>query len=67
MAKIDRYVWTCISDSQSCANCKVKDGQEWKRKKDIPTMPPLKNCTNPEGCRCQIVPVYDDEGVAILE
>ena len=66
-AKIGSYVWTCIGDPQSCPNCRAHDGKEWRRKKDISPSPPLKSCTSPQGCRCAIVPVYDDEGAVYLE
>jgi hypothetical protein len=67
MARIERYEWICLNDSQSCQACKDKNGQSWRRKKQIPVRPPLPACTSPEGCRCGITPVYDDEGVVHLE
>jgi hypothetical protein len=67
MAGVQCYVWTCVQDSESCANCRAHEGKEWKRKKDISPTPPLTSCTSPQGCRCAIVPIYDDEGVVYLE
>jgi hypothetical protein len=66
MARITAYIWNCINDSQSCQECKDKNGQEWKRKKLAPSAP-LTTCKSPEGCRCALVPIYDDEGVVFLE
>jgi len=66
MPRIDRYVWGCCMDKYTCLACREMNGKEWKTKKHAAPTPHPK-CTNPEGCRCQIIPVYDDEGVAILE
>jgi len=66
MPRIDRYVWSSCMDKNTCFACREMDGEEWKRKKDA-ARTPHPGCTNPEGCRCQVVPVYDDEGVVILE
>ena len=64
--RIESYVWCCVNDAQSCQECKVKNGQEWKRKKLAPAAP-LLACKSPEGCRCALIPIYDDEGVVYLE
>jgi hypothetical protein len=66
MARISGYVWSCCQDKQSCEECKAKNGLEWKSKKAITIKPPLRLCTSQEGCRCEIIPVYDDEGVVTL-
>lgn len=61
MARINCYVWTSCMDKDTCSACQGMDGKEWKRKKDIaPT--PHPGCTSLEGCRCQIVAVFEDEG-----
>jgi len=64
--KIEAYVWSVIGDESTCPACKKKDGQEWKRKRDA-DKPPHPECTSAEGCRCELMPVYDDEGVVTLE
>jgi hypothetical protein len=66
-ARIRSYTWICVNDSQSCQACKDRHGEEWRRKNQIPVHPPLAGCTSSEGCRCAIMPVYDDEGVVMLE
>lgn len=67
MPKIELYVWICLNDDQSCPRCKSKDGTEWTSKKAIKFKPPLASCSSLEGCRCEIVPVYEGEGTVTLE
>lgn len=66
MARIDHYVWSAVNDGDTCAECRKNDGLEKKRKKDFSPQPPHPKCTGKEGCRCDLVGVYDDEGVVTL-
>lgn len=65
-ARINRWIWTSCGDDETCATCRQLDGKEWGREKDV-LWPPATDCRNPEGCRCQIVGVYDDEGKVISQ
>lgn len=56
MARIERYVWIRLKDSESCQARKNEDGHEWRRKKQIPVRPPLPACRSSEGCRCTVIP-----------
>ena len=59
--KIECYIWRCHLDSQTCSACRMRQGTEWDRKKDIDLTAPLSSCENADGCRCQITPLYSDE------
>lgn len=59
--KIVCYIWRCRLDLKTCSICREKQGIEWDRKKEIDITPPLSTCENPEGCRCKITPIYNDD------
>jgi hypothetical protein len=66
------YIFRCFCDEQSCEACKEMNGTAWhvpRESCDPPLVAPLevgdvhlKSCTSPEGCRCELIAVYKDEG-----
>ncbi len=59
MKEILSYVWSSRGDSKVCKNCWDRDGIESETKPQRSERPPLKTCTNPDGCRCRIMVVYE--------
>jgi len=60
--KIKYYVFVCIGDADSCEECKKLNGNMWEPgDRGIPSIP-LKKCKSKNGCWCDVVAVYDDEG-----
>lgn len=70
--QIGFYIFSCFCDEQSCEACKEMNGTVWhvpRESCDPPLVAPLKvgdvhlkSCTSPEGCRCELIAVYKDEG-----
>ena len=54
------YIWRCTMDENSCQRCRDRHRTEWEKKNEV-NPPPYSGCQNDEGCRCELVKVYDDE------
>ena len=63
--KIAYVGWVCCSDEDSCNECKALDGLSWIPGLANPPELPLKVCKSREGCRCQIVGVFSNEGCVV--
>ena len=60
--KIKYSVFVCMMDEDSCQGCQKLDGSMWKPgSREAPSFP-VKNCKSKEGCRCESVDVYEEEG-----
>ncbi|MGA3326922.1 MAG: hypothetical protein ABSF45_20865 [Terriglobia bacterium] len=56
------FVLVCLGDVDSCEECKKHNGDMWEPgSRETPSFP-LKHCKSKEGCRCEPVAVYADEG-----
>jgi hypothetical protein len=61
--QIREYVFVCFYDEKSCEACKKMDRVTWSPGSGPPPFSvPLKGCTSPEGCRCDVSAVFKDEG-----
>lgn len=60
--KIKYYVFVCASDADSCEECKKLDGFMWEPGSRDAISVPVKNCKSKNGCWCDAVAVYDEEG-----
>jgi hypothetical protein len=60
--KIKYFVFVCACDADSCEECKKLDGKMWKPGSRDALSVPVKKCKSKEGCRCDYVAVYTEEG-----
>jgi hypothetical protein len=56
------YNFACFCDRQSCKACKEMNGTIWLPDDPNPPSFPYHRCKSREGCRCEPVGHYDDEG-----
>lgn len=54
------YVWRSRMDENTCPECRERHLQEWEHKREA-NPPPYPWCSNENGCRCELVKLYEDE------
>ncbi len=59
--EIDKYVWSAAMDKNCCDPCAELDGTEWDSLDDVDSSPG-DLCEGGDACRCQIMPIFSDEG-----
>jgi hypothetical protein len=64
--EIGSYVRSEVMDQNTCDPCAAGDGTTWNSYDEI-DWSPGDDCEGGDACRGQIIPVFEDEGVAILE
>jgi hypothetical protein len=64
--EIGSYVRSEVMDRNTCEPCEAGDGQEWASYDEIDWQPG-DDCEGGDACRGQIIPVFADEGVVVLE
>jgi hypothetical protein len=65
-SEIERYVRSEVIDRNTCDVCADHDGDEWSNYDDIDWQPG-DDCEGGDACRGQLIPVFEDEGVVVLE
>ncbi len=60
--KIKYFVFVCACDADSCEDCKKLNGTMWRPGSPDAISVPVKNCKSKNGCWCDAVAVYEEEG-----
>ncbi len=63
--RIKYYVFVCCCMPDSCDECKKLDGRKWEPGSKDAISVPVKECKSKQGCWCDEVGVYEDEGTVV--